>query len=516
MVRVPQVVQERMVQPRSNRIFRWVGASTLLALVLAVFAALLPPPAGAHPMGNFTVNRYSRIAFSEEGVRVDYVLDFAEIPTLLEMPRIDTNGDEILSPAELEVYVTALMPELLRDIRLVVGNHVLPLEIERAVAITIPGLADMPTLRIDAVFTSQLPEGWQEHPSGGYIDRNYQDRLGWRELVIVGGPGVEVTSTTALTEDITNGLRAYPDSSARTVLLMAEATFSLAPGAGAAAIETTAAQSAERVQEGVGEGRATSGVAALITARTLSPSVIAISILLALFWGAVHALSPGHGKAVVAAYLVGARGTAQHAMFLGLTVTLTHTAGVFALGGVTLYLSRYILPEDLYPWLSVASGLLVIGIGATLAWTRLRTGRGHQHANHGHSDLNVPLTHSHGGRTHTHLPPGAHGTPVTWKALLALGVSGGLIPCPSALVLLLAAISLGRLELGMLLVTAFSLGLAGVLTAIGLLLVYARRFFERFSFTPRVPRLLPVASAAAISFAGVVIVVESLRQSGIV
>jgi nickel/cobalt exporter len=506
---------KRLVTPPRFAIRFWLTGAVLLGLLLSLGWALWPAPAAAHPMGNFTVNRYSRIEFSTDLVRVVYVLDFAEIPTLLEMPRIDTNGDEVLSSVEMQAYVDELVPDLLGNIRLVVGNTVVPLAVERASAVTIPGLADMPTLRIDAVFTSQLPEGWETHPSGGYIDRNYQDRLGWRELVTVGGPGVDITSTTALTADISNELRNYPESADRVPLLMAEATFTLAPGAGPPTTASTAAQSAEHVREGSGEGRATRGVASLITARTLTPSVIVVSLVLAMFWGAVHALSPGHGKAVVAAYLVGARGTAQHAMFLGLTVTLTHTAGVFALGGVTLYLSRFILPEDLYPWLSVASGLLVIGIGTTLAWTRLRAGRDHSHDHHEHADHNAPLTHSHGGRTHTHLPPGAHGTPVTWRALLALGVSGGLIPCPSALVLLLGAISLGRLEFGLLLVTAFSLGLAGVLTAIGLLLVYARRLFERLSFAPRVPRLLQVASAATISIAGVLIVVESLRQTGI-
>ena len=287
----------------------------------------------------------------------------------------------------------------------------------------------------------------------------------------------------------------------------------------------------------------TDRVASLISAGSLSPAVIVISMLVALFWGAAHAFTPGHGKAVVAAYLIGARGTVRHAALLGLTVTLTHTAGVFALGAVTLYLSRYVLPEALYPWLNVVSGLLVVAIGFSLLYRRSRglfrpgiAGEQHTHSHHGvhehsharahsahahsHGDHHHPYhsghTHSHDGHTHSHLPLGAGSSKVSLGSLLAVGVSGGLVPCPAALVLLLSAISLGRLGFGMVLVVAFSVGLAIVLTGIGILMIYAKRLFERFSFEARVPRLLPVASALAISFAGVVILLGSLKQAGIV
>ena len=243
-------------------------------------------------------------------------------------------------------------------------------------------------------------------------------------------------------------------------------------------------------------------------------------MLAAFFWGAAHALTPGHGKAVVAAYLIGARGRARHAGILGLTVTLTHTAGVFVLGAVTLYLSRYILPEVLYPWLSVASGLLVVLIGLALLYRHLDKmfhdrKVGHTHVEHTHPhDCEHSHAHSHGGRTHSHLP--AEGSKITWSGLMALGVSGGLVPCPAALVLLLGAISLDRLGFGMVLVLAFSTGLAIVLTGIGLLMIYARKLFERFTFEARAPRLLPVVSASIITLAGVGIALGALQQTGIV
>jgi ABC-type nickel/cobalt efflux system permease component RcnA len=324
-----------------------------------------------------------------------------------------------------------------------------------------------------------------------------------------------------------------------------EAKFTLVPGEGSVA-DGAVGQPAESLSTGNYSlstngyiGRLYARLNSLISFTSPSPIVILISLLAALLWGALHAFTPGHGKTVVAAYLVGERGTARHAAFLGLTVTLTHTLGVFALGGVAIYLARYILPEDLFPWLGVVSGLLVVMIGLSLLFSRSRTTFGassgkarhvhaehadgddthlHSHVHHGHSHSHGDHehSHSHSGHTHSHLPQEAGGSKVGMRGLVALGVSGGLVPCPAALVLLLSAISLGRLGFGMVLVVAFSVGLAIVLTGIGILMIYAKRLFDRFSFEARVPRLLPVASALVISLAGVVILVGSLKQAGIV
>jgi len=488
--------------------------ATVMLLALALVTALCPTPAAAHPLGNFTINRYSRIEFSTETVRVVYVLDFAEIPSLQQMELLDIDDDGEVSDIESERYLNEIVPLLVKGLRLIVGDHVLPLSIDQRSLEMLPGEGGLPILRIDVLFSSSLPDDWASDGHGGYTDRNYQDRLGWREVVVQGGPGVAIESSTAPEFDISQELRAYPEGSLNDPLDRAEATFTLVRGDGTPAGRAeTAADAADRVRAETNGGRATDRVANLITKEQTIP-VFLVSLVLAFGWGAVHALSPGHGKAVVAAYLVGARGTAKHAAILGLTVTLTHTAGVFALGLVTLYLSHYILPEKLYPWLSVISGLLVVAIGVTLIWNRVRARPADDHT-HDYLPGGGSLVHSHGGRTHSHLPPGADGARVTWRSLLALGVSGGLIPCPSALVLLLGAISLGRTEVGMILVVAFSFGLAAVLTGIGLLLVYARRFFERRSFTPRVPRLVPIASAFAVSLAGLAIVIGSLQQTGV-
>lgn len=493
-------------------------------LVATIVAALLPASASAHPLGNFTTNRYSRIELATDSVQITYVLDYAEVPTFQEMRFLDPDGDGVVSEAEKQSWLDERVPVIIRGLRLTVGNDVLPLTETRRSAELLPGQGGLQILRLELDLTSQLPESWVENGRGGYVDRNYQDRLGWREIIVQGGDGVAISESSVSSVDTSDELRTYPEDMLASPLHDAEATFSIVPGA-AGAVQHSAAENAARVEATDRGGQATDRVASLITTRELTPWVVVVSILVAMFWGAVHALSPGHGKTVVAAYLIGARGTARHAAFLGLTVTITHTAGVFALGLITLYLSHFILPETLFPWLSVISGLLVVAIGLTLFVQRIRGRDGHHHHHHhvhehehehdSHHHHDHAHHHHHGADGHSHLPPGADGTPVTWRSLLALGVSGGLIPCPSALVLLLGAISLDRLGFGMVLVVAFSVGLAAVLTAIGLLLVYARRVFDRFSLSPGVPRLLPAFSALVVALVGAGIVLRALEQAGV-
>jgi nickel/cobalt transporter (NicO) family protein len=261
----------------------------------------------------------------------------------------------------------------------------------------------------------------------------------------------------------------------------------------------------------------------------------------AMLLGAVHALSPGHGKTIVGAYLIGSRGTPRHAVFLGTTVTITHTLGVFVLGFATLYASRFIVPEKLFPVLSLISAVLVLGMGILLLVQRMRaaypalsaskdtssvfhpvtavagaaSGRrlifAHAHG-HDHSHADGTL-HSHGGGPlHSHLPPGAAGEKVTWRSLLTLGISGGLVPCPSAMVLLLAAVALNKTAYGMLLVVAFSVGLAITLTVVGLAFLYARNRFRKPRFGARWPQLLPVLSAAMITLLGAGLCFAALRS----
>ena len=229
--------------------------------------------------------------------------------------------------------------------------------------------------------------------------------------------------------------------------------------------------------------------------------MILISLAAALFWGAAHALSPGHGKTIVTAYLVGRRGTPRDAAVLGLIVTVTHTIGVFALGLVTLALSQWIVPETLYPWLNAVAGISVVVIGAAVLRARLRDWlheRAHRHGHH----------HHHHGHDHDHAPEPGTG----FRGLLAVGISGGALPCPSALVVLLAAISLHRVAFGLVLIVAFSVGLALTITGIGLVAVLARSAFARKSFDGLALRILPAVSAVVIVVAGVAMTVHALPK----
>jgi ABC-type nickel/cobalt efflux system permease component RcnA len=238
----------------------------------------------------------------------------------------------------------------------------------------------------------------------------------------------------------------------------------------------------------------------LLRQGQLGWSVMLVGMVAAFAFGAVHALSPGHGKTLVAAYLVGSRGTPRHAIFLGLMVTFTHTVSVFALGLVTLYLSRFVLPETITPILGAISGLTIVWVGAMLLYRRT-IGRVHLRT--------TGLVHHHGdGRAHTHVPE-----EMSVAGLIALGASGGLVPCPSALVLLLTSVSLGRIAFGLTLLVAFSAGLAVVLSGIGLAVLYARHLIPESSrmMSGSLVRYLPVASAAFIVCVGIAMTWVSLR-----
>ena len=268
----------------------------------------------------------------------------------------------------------------------------------------------------------------------------------------------------------------------------------------------------------------------------LDSSGVWVTLIGAFLWGAAHAMSPGHGKTLVGAYLMGEKATVRHALFLGLATTVTHTLGVFTLGGVTLLASRAFLPEQLFPWLSLLSGLLVVTIGGNLLRDRLNKQthpESHHHHSHDDSDGSHGHSHSHdsphhhhshsGGHIHSHVPPEGN---VSLKSLLALGVSGGLIPCPSALLLLLSSIALGQVGYGLILVLSFSLGLASVLTGLGLLLIYSKHLFKRLpiekwtdqkSFKLKwMMNVIPIATATAITFIGLIISIQALWQIGMI
>jgi ABC-type nickel/cobalt efflux system permease component RcnA len=488
----------------------------LMPPLIAILLMFARPPARAeaHPLGNFTVNQYSRLEVGRESVRVRYIVDMAEIPAFQERQAMDADGDGQVSDAESAAYLAQQSPALIDGLHLSVNGAPAALSaVDQSLSFP-EGQGGLLTLRmafeLEAAITgASLPIAID------YRDGNFAERIGWREIVAQPGDGLALRESSVPAESQSDELRSYPEDMLSSPLNVrdARASATIAGASASTTVTSLAAPASARVPD---------AFASLIATRELTPPVIGLALLLALLLGAGHALTPGHGKTIVAAYLVGARGTAKHAIFLGLTTTVTHTAGVFALGFVTLWISNYILPEQLYPWLELISGVLVVGIGLTLFRGRLMSllrgkpgtpahDHGHDHSHeHDHSH-----SHDHGPHGHSHMPPGADGGPVTWRGLLALGVSGGLLPCPSALVVLLSAIALHRVAFGMLLIVAFSIGLAGVLTGIGLLLVYARRLFERFPTNGRLLQVLPVASAAFVTLAGLAISAGALVQAGV-
>lgn len=501
-------------------------APAALSLVILAFAW---SAAFAHPLGNFTINHFTRIEVGNDQVKLHGVIDMAEIPTFQELQKIDADGDGKASTAELSEYLDRAAGQWVDRMVLTLDGTRVPLKVAAKSASLLPGAGGLETLRVEMDLVGQASEaGAAEVRNLQFEDANYPDRIGWREIVVAPLSGVTIFNSSAFGNGLSEELKSYPAGMLAAPLAESAAELSFSSGPLPPGVRPLMSRDGRPAQTPVRDR-----LAELIAVPHLTPGLALLGFLFAIMLGGLHALSPGHGKTVVGAYLIGSRGTVRHAAFLGFTVTITHTAGVFALGVVTLLASEYILPEKLFPALSFVSGAIVMGLGLTLLNRRLRKYRGrdshthihdghrHSHAHgealaHHHLQVANPVErHSHGGQTHSHLPPGADGSPVTWRSLLALGISGGILPCPSALVVLLAAISLHRVGYGLLLVFAFSIGLAGALTTVGLAFVYAGRLVKTTGKLSRLSQVLPIFSALVIACAGAAICYEALNQAGL-
>lgn len=480
----------------------------------------------AHPLGNFTINHFAGIEVDSPQIRIRFVVDMAEIAAFQELQKVDVDGDGRPSNEELNSYLDRIAPQYANGLLLMVDGSRIPLEAVAKKISLPPGAGGLPTLRVECDFAAALPSAGNVSTTRRlhFENTNHSERIGWHEVVVGSASGVSVFDGSAFGTSVTNELKAYPEDMIAAPLDERAAELSFTSGAPPAGAKRLLARDGQPIAPASRDR-----LAELIAVRELSSRLIFLALGFAMVFGALHAFSPGHGKAVVGAYLVGSRGTPSHALFLGLTVTITHTLGVFVLGLVTLFASQYVLPERLFPILSLISGALVLSIGLSLFVRRLRDqlgGAAHAHDHH-HGHDHPPHAadsqhqhlhehshdeHSHGGRSHSHLPPGADGSPVTWRNLLALGISGGLLPCPSALVVLLSAISLHRTGFGLLLVLAFSIGLAGTLTGVGLLFLYAGRLTNLSTGSSRLTRVLPVVSAFVVAALGAAICYEALGR----
>jgi ABC-type nickel/cobalt efflux system permease component RcnA len=499
---------------------RFLTLSTLILFALSI----LTPIAFAHPLGNFTINHYAGLTVSPDTLTIDYVLDMAEIPAFQEIATFDTNHNGQPEPAEVVDYPATRCTALRSELILALNHQPAALRLVSSAVEFPAGAGGLPTLRLSCLF--QAPLTWStDQIELHFKNTAFSERLGWREIVVT-GQGVTLSGDPiAMRQSASQRLTAYPKDLLSSPLDQRELTLTLSSPDSSIAAAPSVAEARSSSQPPVNRN---DGFTNLIALENLTPYTVLLALLIAFGWGAAHALAPGHGKTVVAAYLVGSRGTIRHALFLGFTTTITHTAGVFALGLLTLFASQFILPEQLYPWLGVTSGILVVTIGWSLVKARLSAlipwkNQPHHHHSHAHLDPTEGEhshghghSHSHGlGSNHSHHPPGANDAPLTWRSLLALGVSGGLIPCPSALVVMLSAIALHRIGFGLLLIVAFSAGLASVLTVIGLMWLYAGRFFGHIPLDKRFVQVVPVLSALFVIVVGLGITVQALAQTGV-
>ena len=436
-------------------------------------------------------------------------------------------------------------------------------------------------MKIGVLYKARLTGDSKDHEYLlSYRDGNFPGRAGWKEIIAVAAPGAEILNSSVPETDRSSQLNNYPTDllNSPPQVLEAKVAFTNAP-----LPASVASTDGSRIHEGGAEKTPTvsklqmerydisqrssnmepvkqqnntpilnpgvidldssrmiesnpvqlqanrqatprNSFTELMATKQLGIGIVLIAVAVAVGLGAFHALEPGHGKTLVAAYLVGSHGTMKHAFLLGLIVTGAHTAGVYLLGAVTLYASQYIVPERLYPWLGVVSGVLIASLGAVLLVRRyLGKDWPSSHHHHHHADHSHGSDHHHHHRYHDHSHDHGHthnhhdlNRQVSHRELLTLGISGGIVPCPAALVVLLSAVSMQRIGFGLLLIVAFSVGLAAVLITIGLLMVYARQFMSGFQVNSRLTtRWLPLTSSAFILVFGVALTVQALQTAGI-
>lgn len=476
-------------------------------LILFAAAATLH----AHPMGNFSVSRYMRFEASAMELHMVYALDFAEIPTF-EM----THRWGLSNPrnSEIENRAASEMRNWIKRLSIDIdGKRVSP-SVEFVRASVTEGAGAMPVVLVTARLKAALPEG---RARLNYRDANFEDRSGWKEIVVERNSTREVVSVSGAASDVSKALTAYPSDPGFLPPQRVSAEIEWGPLSQIVTGELEPKSTATPEPEASPIGTVTKGdfLSNLLGRQEIPGHLALLGLAVAFGLGTIHALSPGHGKTLMAAYLVGTRGTMKHAAILGGTVTFTHTISVFLLGLATLFLSQYFLPEKIVPWLGAISGVVIVFVGLSLFQRRLASLRGkahvHPHAHshgapgHHHHDHEHGQDHPH---HHHHLPQGE----ITLGSLVALGVSGGLAPCPSALVILLSAIAIGRTGLGLMLLVAFSLGLASVLIAVGAAVLYAKHLIPSSSKLAqgRAAKLVPVASAVVIVAIGVVMTGASM------
>jgi nickel/cobalt transporter (NicO) family protein len=482
-------------------------AGLFVLCALGLLAA--PSAAAAHPLGNFTVNHFNGLTLYPERIDLHAVIDLAEIPAVQERPAVDRNGDEVVSAAEAAAYADRQCGKFAAATTVTVDGRPGEWRLDGRRLEFPTGEAGLATMRLSCELTTAAT---LDRPATiEFQDAFGAGRIGWHELVVT-GDGVRTVGSTLPATSVSDELRAYPEDLLADPLDVRAATFRTEPGTTADAITADADPSESVITS------ATSWFTSLAGSRDLTPLVGILAVLLSVVLGASHAALPGHGKTVIAAYLAGKNGSVRDAVTVGATVTVTHTAGVLVLG-LLISGSSAIAGESVLGWLGVASGLLVTLIGVVLLRSALRTRTTQDepvrepvlaHVGGHHPPAPSPPAQGH-GHSHGHGHGHSHG--YGRSGLIGMGVAGGLVPSPSALVVLLGAIALGRTWFGVLLVLGYGVGMAATLTLVGVLLVRLRDRFDRLpGLRHRLTRLrnwMPTLTATLVLVVGLGLAVRA-------
>jgi ABC-type nickel/cobalt efflux system permease component RcnA len=468
----------------------------LIGLLMAFGIALLNPiTVVAHSLDAYLQATY--ITIMPKQITVELAISPGVLLATEVLPQLDPNGDEQISDAEARAYVDAVM----RQITLQVDDHVLTLTIDKIEAPPYLNLqAGYGTIRI--VTTATLPDN--ANAIGAH-------QLFYRNNFSPAGALYQVNALVNAESAITLGKQNRDDAQQSMTMDFAIAnTNTNASASVSVSVSVNAASTVAITGTNINVSTHTQRLLNYLYAPTLAPWGLAVALVVATFVGGLHALTPGHGKTLVAAYLVGSRGTMRHAMLLGGVTTFTHTISVIVVGVLALTAQQFIASEVLLPILEVGSGGLVVVMGVRLVvacWHALRVGSTtstmHDHGFGPHSHTTGDLSHAH---TRAHTRSGA-----THSGMLTMGVLGGLIPCPEALGIMLIAVGLNRAGLGLALVGAFSLGLAAVLVSLGMLMVRSKRVLDHSGkFIVRWQRMLSLGSALVVTAIGVGLVLKGV------
>ncbi|MCP4140631.1 MAG: hypothetical protein GY755_10140 [Chloroflexi bacterium] len=485
---------------------------------------LIPQSAQAHPADMYFHS--FRVSLDADAVQVFWELVPGPMVTHVVWHDADTNGDDEISAAEAEVWIAPLLDAFSAKV------DETPLKFE---VVSVQWSNSLPELRtgespIVIELRANIGADSAQHELLLLNEYNSANSLNW--FAVKATEGVRFSAP----EQDNGLLKLRFGVSEKGAEVWESGMPSIPPVVEALGL-------GEEAEEAVAQAENQQGILAVLEGflRTpnISPLLFLAAFAIALILGALHALSPGHGKTIVAAYLVGSQGKAYHAAVLGLLVTLTHTGSVFALGLATLSLSQYIMPNQLFPALELISGLLILALGIGLLLPRLRTWlaerkrakappvakKVEKKEKSTRLVLNEEIREP--GPEHNHdpsqfgyvpIPKGVRDAAenplsgISWKSLIALGISGGLVPCPDAIAILLIAVTINKIAFGLGLIISFSLGLAVVLIAIGIVMVQSKQIFARLQWFSRVSFVVPVLSALVVLGLGTALSISAFKK----